>query len=104
MGAESPPMVTTGSAMVAPILVHWALSGSPSTSATMTPGMGTYHMGAFAGSSAAKPTPLPKDIFITASARPCSTAQAALTRPWRHSSWKYAQDALQALGSPEPKT
>ena len=34
-------------------------------------------------SAASKPMPLPKDIFITASARPFSTAQAAFTLPAR---------------------
>ena len=49
------------------------------SSATIAPGMSAYQS---TGSIPAwKPIWLPKDMFITAWARPCSTAQAALTLP-----------------------
>ena len=84
MGAESLPMATTGSAVVAPSFPPWVSSTSPVSSATRSPGREAYQ-GAPALESAAKPMPLPKAMFITASAAPFSTAQAAFTLPalWR---------------------
>ena len=77
MGAESSPMATEGSGMVRPILAHspsgWQFPKSSASSATMAPGRGTYHA-APPLSRDWKPTRLPKDIFITASAIPFSTA------------------------------
>ena len=48
--------------------------------------------------SAAKPISLPKDIFITASARPFSTAHALATLPARASAVKRSHAAVCCSG------
>ena len=45
---------------------------------------------------------LPKDIFITASAAPFSTAQAAFTLPCRCRSWKASQVSFRCSALEEP--
>ena len=99
MGAESPPRAITGSAVVMPMRLAQDRSTSSVSSATMAPGRGMYQR---EGSplSAAKPMRLPKDISMTASAMPCSTAQADLTLPARHSWWKSSQTARWAAAEP----
>ena len=78
-------MVMTGSAVVLPMRTAQGPSrSSPSSSATTAPGLGISQ--ASSTSPAVKPMRFPKDIFITASASPFSTAQAALTLPARHKS------------------
>ena len=80
MEAESAPMVITGSAVVAPIRLAQGRFTSSVSSAMISPQKGRYQVETAAG-SAEKPIRLPKDMFITASATLCSTAQAAFTRP-----------------------
>ena len=84
MGAVSAPMATTGSAVVCPILPHrpsgWQLPMSSVSSAMIAPGREVYQTGLFLPIPL-KPIRLPKDIFITASAIPFSTAQAAAIFP-----------------------
>ena len=77
MGALSPAIRTTGSAVVTPRRTASAVSSV--SSAAMAPGYRVFQSkSAF---SAVKPISLPKDIFITPSARPFSTAHAARTLP-----------------------
>ena len=93
--ALSLPMVMVGSAVVTPIFSQQGRETSSASSAMIMPGMGP-HQGAPASGSEAKPTPLPKDIFMTASAVPFSTAQAARTFPSFRRLPKASQAALWA--------
>ena len=77
MEAESPLTLTTASAVVWPM--SWPPSHSSVSWATMAPGMGASQSRLF--STLAKPMELPKVMFMTASPRPFSTAQAASTLP-----------------------
>ena len=79
MDTASPGRATKGISLVSPMRVAWGRFTSSDNSATMTPGAGAYQ---FTSSIPAwKPMRLPKDIFMTASAMPFSTAQAAFTFP-----------------------
>ena len=73
---------------------------SSASSAAMTPGAGAYQL--TVSSPLRKPTRLPKDIFITASARPSSAAQAALTLPSRHRAWNASQAERCPWAVPSP--
>ena len=92
MGAESPPMVITGSAVVTPSLLARGKSISSVSSATMERGQGVYQFVSTSGPMA-KPILLPKDMFMTVSAKPCSTAHAAFTFPALCSSRSLSQAA-----------
>ena len=98
MGAESDPMVTMGSAVVQPMRMAPGSWVSSVSSATMAPGMAPYQ-GAPPTVSDAKPTPLPKDMAMTASAAPYATAQAAFTLPARRRLWKESQPVRTACAS-----
>ena len=69
MEAASPPRSMTEASVVTPIFTAQGASISSVSSATIAPGQGAYQ-GTSLPPSAAKPTPLPKDIFIAASAAP----------------------------------
>ena len=97
IGAESSPIVIAASAVVTPILAKrpsgWQLPASSVSSATIAPGRGLYQLTVFRP-IARNPMSLPKDIFITASAMPFSTAQAAFTFPFLASLQNSAQAKL----------
>ena len=100
MGAASAPMATVGSAVVAPMRLAQGRSTSSVSSATIMPGKGP-HQGMSSRASPQKPMVLPKDIFMTASATPFSTAQAAFTLPAWHREWKASQAAVCCPASAE---
>ena len=99
MLASSLPMLTVFSAVVTPMQTASGISSV--SSATIAPGMGRYQSRAV--ETAAKPTSLPSDIFITASARPFSTAQALATLPARASTVKRSHAAVFCSAVPPQK-
>ena len=81
MDTASPGRATKGASVVSPIRRAQSRLISSVSSATMAPAQGAYQ---FTSSSPVwKPIELPKDIFMTASAKLFSTAQAAFTLPCR---------------------
>ena len=94
MLASSLPMLIVFSAVVTPMQTASGIFSV--SSATIAPGMGWYQSRAV--ESAVKPTSLPSDIFITASARPFSTAQALATLPARASAVKRSHAAFCSSG------
>ena len=100
MEAASPSRSITASAVVWPIFMTPGMVTSSVSSATRKPHRPRCQLSARLDSDL-KPMWLPKDIFMTASPMPCSTAQAALTLPARCSSWSFSHAAfrLPALSS-----
>ena len=99
MLASSLPMLIVFSAVVMPMQTASGISSV--SSATIAPGMGRYQSRAV--EAAAKPTSLPSDIFITASARPFSTAHALAALPARASAVKRSHAAVFCSAVPPQK-
>ena len=81
-----------GTSVVSPMRRAWGRLTSSASSATMPPTWGRYQLTSSIPDW--KPIRLPKDIFITASARLFSTAQAAFTFPLWHRPWNSSQAAF----------